>query len=141
MTPARAQVRRPLCSLTEIIEKLAQAERIAKCGRPVRDFEKSLATALRFLGDPPRLWASDHFEDKRAVLKLVFTKPLSYVRGKGFLEPELAFRLMALGELVPVSTEWRRGWDSNPRRSLPLGAFQERCLKPLGHLSEGVAFW
>lgn len=30
---------------------------------------------------------------------------------------------------------WRREWDSNPRKTLIFGAFQEHCLKPLGHLS------
>jgi hypothetical protein len=31
---------------------------------------------------------------------------------------------------------WRREWDSNPRWTCTHGGFQDRCLKPLGHLSE-----
>ena len=30
---------------------------------------------------------------------------------------------------------WRTGWDSNPRWACTHGGFQDRCLKPLGHLS------
>src|SRR5690554_4661591 len=30
---------------------------------------------------------------------------------------------------------WRRGWDSNPREARASAGFQDRCLKPLGHLS------
>ena len=30
---------------------------------------------------------------------------------------------------------WRRGWDSNPRYARAHAGFQDRCLKPLGHLS------
>ena len=30
---------------------------------------------------------------------------------------------------------WRKGWDSNPRWTCAHGGFQDRCLKPLGHLS------
>ena len=30
---------------------------------------------------------------------------------------------------------WRREWDSNPRWCHHHGGFQDRCLKPLGHLS------
>ena len=30
----------------------------------------------------------------------------------------------------------RRGWDSNPRKVLPLTDFRDPHLKPLGHLSE-----
>ena len=32
--------------------------------------------------------------------------------------------------------EWRRGWDSNPRYRFRHGGFQDRCLQPLGHLSQ-----
>jgi hypothetical protein len=41
------------------------------------------------------------------------------------------------GALFPLifPLDWRRGWDSNPRESCPSGGFQDRCLKPLGHLS------
>jgi site-specific DNA recombinase len=99
-------------------EKLVHEERIKNCGRPVRDFDESLSTALGFLADPAQLWMSDQFEDKRAVLKLVFSKPISYVRGKGFLEPELSLPFKALGEFAPESEKWRRGRDSNPRRDV-----------------------
>src|SRR3954470_7790000 len=34
------------------------------------------------------------------------------------------------------SGQWRRGWDSNPRWACTHGGFQDRCLKPLGHLSD-----
>jgi hypothetical protein len=34
---------------------------------------------------------------------------------------------------------WRREWDSNPRWYRYHGGFQDRCLKPLGHLSEFVS--
>jgi DNA repair exonuclease SbcCD ATPase subunit len=37
--------------------KALTAERIAKCGRPVGDFDESLRTALLFLGNPSRLQA------------------------------------------------------------------------------------
>ncbi len=31
--------------------------------------------------------------------------------------------------------KWRTGWDSNPRRACTLGGFQDRCIRPLCHLS------
>ena len=34
---------------------------------------------------------------------------------------------------------WRREWDSNPRWACTHGGFQDRCLKPLGHLSRWSA--
>src|SRR6185437_10231371 len=31
---------------------------------------------------------------------------------------------------------WRRGWDSNPRGACAPAGFQDRCIRPLCHLSE-----
>jgi hypothetical protein len=38
-----------------------------------------------------------------------------------------------------AKTEWRRGWDSNPRLSFPNTRFPSVLLKPLGHLSVVIA--
>jgi hypothetical protein len=38
-----------------------------------------------------------------------------------------------------AKTEWRRGWDSNPRLSFPNTRFPSVLLKPLGHLSVFIA--
>ena len=32
---------------------------------------------------------------------------------------------------------WRMGWDSNPRGACTPAGFQDRCLNPLGHPSDG----
>ena len=37
--------------------------------------------------------------------------------------------------LADTQGGWRRGWDSNPRWYRYHAGFQDRCLKPLGHLS------
>jgi hypothetical protein len=39
------------------------------------------------------------------------------------------------GLAAPAKEPWRTGWDSNPRNACTFGGFQDRCLKPLGHLS------
>ncbi len=77
-------------------EKLEIKERIAKCGRPVRDFDSTLRTALEFLGNPYKLWASGRLEDQRAVLKLAFADRLSYVRNEGLRTANLALPFKAL---------------------------------------------
>ena len=46
--------------------------------------------------------------------------------------PLRAFQARLFGH---SSTSPRRGWDSNPRPLLRDSAFRERCLNPLGHLS------
>ena len=36
-------------------------------------------------------------------------------------------------------TEWRRGWDSNPRYGFPHARFRGECFQPLSHLSAVVS--
>ncbi len=48
--------------------------------------------------------------------------------------------LVANGGANAVPTQglkWRMGWDSNPRWACTHAGFQDRCLKPLGHPSNG----
>ena len=78
-------------------DKLTVQEQIATCGRPVRDFDDTLRTALRFLAKPRQLWDSDRLADKRAVLKLTFTDRLAYVRNEGFRTPETTLPFSVLG--------------------------------------------
>ena len=70
-------------------ERLEIAETMAKWKRPMSDFDSSFRTALDFLANPYKLWVSEAFEDKRAVLKLAFQRRLAYVRGSGFRTAEL----------------------------------------------------
>ncbi len=44
-------------------DKLVLDERIAKCGRPIKDYDARLRTALNFLENPYKLWASERLED------------------------------------------------------------------------------
>lgn len=65
-------------------EKLVLKERIANCGRALPPFDDTFRTALDFLENPQKLWVSERYEDKRAVLKLTFAEHLTYARGDGF---------------------------------------------------------
>ena len=66
--------------------KLILSESMESIGRPVRDCDDSLRTALQFLSNPWKLWVSDRFEDKQTVLKLTFADRLVYDRN-GAIEP------------------------------------------------------
>ena len=67
--------------------------------------------------------------------------PLIYVFAFGLQKPEIQFacwQSTAIGNPANPRVSrllWRRGWDSNPRRTCIRGGFQDRCHKPLGHLS------
>ena len=45
--------------------------------------------------------------------------------------------LHLVGFFSTLETRVRRGWDSNPRGTFIPAGFQDRCLQPLGHPSNG----
>ena len=76
--------------------KLILAEKTANHGRPIKGYDESFRTSLEFLANPYKLWASERFEDTRAVLKLAFVGHLLYQRNKGFRTPEIALPFKTL---------------------------------------------
>ncbi len=50
-----------------------------------------------------------------------------------------AARRLAILRSAEREAGWRKGWDSNPRWAFTHGGFQDRCLKPLGHPSNGIS--
>ena len=78
-------------------QKALMQERIANCGKPLKSFGETYRTAFGFLANPCLLWHSDRIEDRRAVLKLVFSDHLPYVRGEGYRTPEISMPFRLLG--------------------------------------------
>ncbi|VAW75400.1 hypothetical protein MNBD_GAMMA13-702 [hydrothermal vent metagenome] len=107
-------------------DKVEIAEKIASEGKPVRDFDSTLRTALAFLANPYNLWASGRLEDQRAVLKLAFADRLSYARNEGFRTANLALPFKALAGFEGGDIEMAR-----PERfELPTAWFVVFRLKP-----------
>jgi site-specific DNA recombinase len=79
-------------------DKLVIAEKLAKETRPVSSFDATLRTALEFLGNPQKLWASDALKDKQTVLKLAFAGRLVYARNEGFRTVNLSLPFKWLGQ-------------------------------------------
>ena len=77
-------------------EKAILSDNMVETGRPKRDFDDSLRTALQFLSSPWKLWVSDRLEDKHAVLKLTFADRIAYHRKEGFrtAETTLPFKVL-----------------------------------------------
>lgn len=80
-------------------QKTFLAEKIQNCGKPIAPFEQAYRTAFEFLGNPSKLWASERFEDKRAVLKLVFAERLPYTRNEGYRTAKTSLPFKALGDV------------------------------------------
>ncbi len=80
-------------------KKQLLSEKINNCGRTIGDFKVVFRTAFDFLQNPQKLWASDHYEDKRAVLKLVFAERLPYHRNEGFRTAKTTLPFKVLGDV------------------------------------------
>ncbi len=79
-------------------EKLVIREKLGKDTRPHASFDATLRTALEFLGNPQKLWASEHLKDKQTVLKLAFAGKLAYARNEGFSTVNLSLPFKWLGQ-------------------------------------------
>lgn len=89
-------------------QRIVVSEQIAQGGRPIRSFDDTVRTALKFLASPWKLWSSDRLEEKRAVLKLAFQQRPVYARNEGFrtLDLALPFKLLesfSTGQFVMAS--------------------------------------
>ncbi len=80
-------------------KKRVLSEKISKFDHLHANFEKVFRTAFDFLSNPQKLWASDRFEDKRAVLKLVFTERIPYHRKTGFRTTKTTIPFKALADV------------------------------------------
>ena len=64
-------------------EKLVLEEKIRHFMAEQADQTQSVRTALEFLENPHKLWATGELANQRAVLKLVFSEPLAWKRNEG----------------------------------------------------------
>ncbi len=77
-------------------EKLLLDEKIANSDQPTRPFNEMYRTALEYLSNPYKIWASGSFKDKRTVLKLTFANQLEDDRNIGYRTINLALPFKAL---------------------------------------------
>ena len=82
-------------------EKRFLADNPLKLDKPKAGFKQTYRTAMAFLANPCKLWASEHIADKRLVLRLAFSTHLRYFKNEGYRTGEntLPFKaLMAVSE-------------------------------------------
>jgi len=92
-------------------QKTILQEKITNCGKPTTGFEQTYRTAFAFLENPHKLWASNQLEDRRALLKLVFTDNLSYTKNQGYRTAKTTLPFKALGSIQANENKmvpWRR---------------------------------
>ena len=104
------------------------AEKIAGCGRPVRPFDEMYRTALQFLAKPYETWASRHYEERKAVVKLALTERITYVRNKGYRTPEFSLPFKMLDGFLGQEKAMVPGAGLEPAWPLSRGILSPLCL-------------
>lgn len=77
-------------------QKLILAEKRARCGTAIKDYDESFRTALEFLSNPWNLWEKGAFEDMRIVLKLTLASHLEYDWNEGVRTSEITLPFKVL---------------------------------------------
>ncbi|NKB59162.1 MAG: recombinase [Alphaproteobacteria bacterium] len=80
-------------------DKLLLQEKLAEKPVPERTYDDILELSLSFLANPWKLWHSEQFEHKRAVLKLAFAERLAYCRNQGYRTPKTTLPFKVLKSL------------------------------------------
>ena len=74
--------------------------------RPIpAPFEQFYRTTFDFPANPGKLWASERYEDKQAVLKLVFAQCLPCTRNEGYRTAKTWLPVKALEGLLRGKSE------------------------------------
>ena len=106
-------------------------EMIAGCDRIDDRFSQKLARLINITTEAYETFKGSNLEEKRQLLNFIFSN--LFLNGSK-LEYDLAFPFDQLAKLTNCS-EWRTGWDSNPRYAFTHAGFQDQCFQPLSHLS------
>ena len=118
----------------ERVIKLASSTSKWESGRPQHSPERTAGRSLRSLIEDP---TSKSGQERRGARGRA--NSLDETDAGVFLTIETAPSGADFGSgrdaLADPQGAWRRGWDSNPRWHRCHAGFQDRCLKPLGHLS------
>jgi len=78
-------------------KRLVLNDQLATAKQPLRSFDEMYRTALHLLANPLKIWHSGRLEDKRAVLKLVFSESLIYTRNGGYRTPKSSLPFSVVG--------------------------------------------
>ena len=81
--------------------KLCLSDDIARSGQPTTGFKETYRTAMEFLANPSKLWASERLEDKRLVLRLAFSDKLPYLKNEGYRTAKTTLPFKVLAAISP----------------------------------------
>ena len=117
-------------------DRAVLVEKAGQSLRPMRSFDTALRTALDFISNPQKLWASGQLNNRMAVLKLAFPSGFQYHRNSGLRTAETPLPFKVLGGFSGGQIEMAEKAGFEPAvRYKPYTRFPGVHLQPLGHFS------
>ena len=71
-------------------QRIRVQEKLADRAPPPAQFEETYSTAMGFIENPGKLWASDELAERRLVPKLLFGGHMLYRKGEGYRTAAIA---------------------------------------------------
>ena len=98
-------------------EKLVIVERLHAEPAKYRPFEEVFELTLKFLSNPYNIWKNGRAEDRKTVLRLVFSEPLKFARNEGFRTPKTSsvFNALKRFEGLKGGLAERKGFEPSIR--------------------------
>ena len=98
-------------------EKLVIAERLHAEPAKHRPFDEVFELTLKFLSNPYNIWKNGRAEDRKTVLRLVFSEPLKFARNEGFRTPKTSsvFNALKRFEGLKSGLAERKGFEPSIR--------------------------
>ncbi len=103
-------------------EKLVLAERLHAEPAKHRPFDEVFELTLKFLSNPYNIWKNGRAEDRKTVLRLVFSEPLKFARNQGFRTPKTSSVFNALKGFETLGNEMAEREGFEP--SIPLRVYR-----------------
>ena len=116
-------------------DKLVLAEKLQKGANPAYPFDQMFELACNFLASPWKLWNSGQFVLKRTVFRLAFSERIAYCRKQGLRTPKTTLPFKVLGDIMTGQNNMAERVGFEPTVRLHARRFQDRCNRPLCHLS------
>src|SRR5262249_27237293 len=96
--------------------RLRLGGRVEKPNKGDYDFELALERVFRFIKDPLQMWQTGNLQERRLVLRLVFSEPLVYSRGTGFgtptFSPPIAIACVPELDKMELVEMVRKSWNT-----------------------------
>lgn len=107
----------------------ALLEKIREAKLKGQDFGTAMNAVVDLIGNPYAKWRNDNIEDKKLVLKLVFTDKLRYSRDNGFGTADYSLPIKVFEQLSTNNSQGVEMWGIEPQSTTMTDTTYYQCIR------------